>query len=178
MWLELLMFWASCWVLLKKRWSPFPRPLNHLVFTLSLLILQNLQWLPLTTNKQKKTKPLNFSAWYLKLKTHQIHLEFSASTHLFTHAVFSTFSIPDLHQLKSFSRLSSDASSSRKPSLVSPAKGLLSPLNARAIFLPLLWQCYSLSCSLTIKGDAVDLPHWMVSLWRCMNLSCFCIPNT
>lgn len=107
----------------------------------------------------KENKTPKFLSLVFKAKTHQIHLEFSASTHLFTHAVFSTFSIPDLHQLKSFSRLSSDASSSRKPSLVSPAKGLLSPLNTRAIFLPLLWQCYSLSCSLTIKGDAVDLPH-------------------
>ena len=48
---------------------------------------------------------------------------------------WSLSSISDLHQFKSLSRLSSDATSSKKSThQVSLAKGPLSPLTARAIF--------------------------------------------
>lgn len=90
-----------------------------------------LQWLPVTTKTQKSKLP-NLLAWHLKLKIHQIYLEFPDSKHL-----FSAFSTPD-HRFKSlflslFLRLNSDPTSSRKLSQVSLAKGPLSHLNARAI---------------------------------------------
>lgn len=111
------------------------RTLNHHLSTilLSPLLSHSPQTSVTSSDHQNpKSKLPNLLAWHLKLKIHQIYLEFPDSKNL-----FSAFSTPD-HRFKSlflslFLRLSSDPTSSRKLSQVSLAKGPLSHLNARAL---------------------------------------------
>ena len=90
---------------------------------------------------------------------------------------WSLSSISDLHQFKSLSRLSSDATSSKKSThQVSLAKGPLSPLTARAIFS----FCFFLGLhphhmEATRLGVELELqlPAYTTATAR-PDLSCFC----